>query len=163
MVGYQNYWVILQSSENSKRNRERNVNTLGGNMLGLLREVRNFILFRIHDCVVKRSLNWKYIFCFILLRQKFSVVSEQTTINHGFWIIIHISICAEIYSLYVMIDIFDILIVFIKSEKWRTIKRLCRDWYIYIYIYDVLCAIVLLTLYRLSIMFSIPILLSCVP
>ena len=29
---------------------------------------------------------------------------------------------AEIYFLYVMIDIFDILIVFINSEKWRTTK-----------------------------------------
>ncbi|KAM3750808.1 hypothetical protein ACB098_04G062000 [Castanea mollissima] len=32
------------SSENLKRNRERDVNTLGGNTLGLLREVRNFVL-----------------------------------------------------------------------------------------------------------------------
>ena len=46
-----------------------------------------------------------------------------------------ISYMSSIYFLYVMIDIFDILIVFINSEKWRTIKRLCGDWYIYIYIY----------------------------
>ena len=62
MVGHQNYSMILQSSENSKRNRERNVNTLGGNTLGLLREVRNFILFKIHSCVVQRSLNENIIF-----------------------------------------------------------------------------------------------------
>ena len=32
------------------------MNTLGGNTLELLRQVRNFVLFRIHDCVVQRSL-----------------------------------------------------------------------------------------------------------
>ena len=60
------------------------MNTLGGNTLGLLREVRNFVLFKIHGCVVQRSLNENMNFCFILLQQKFSVVSKQTTINHGF-------------------------------------------------------------------------------
>ena len=84
MVGHQNYWVILQFSENSKRNRERDMNTLGGNTLGLLREVPNFVLFRIYGCVVQQSLNENMIFRFILLPQKFSVVSEKTTINHGF-------------------------------------------------------------------------------
>ena len=54
--------MILQSSENSKRNRERDVNTLGGNTLGLLREVRTFVLFRIHGCVVQQSLNENIIF-----------------------------------------------------------------------------------------------------
>ena len=67
--------MILQSSENSKRNRERDMNTLGGNTLGLLREVRNFVLFKIHGCVVQRSLNENMNFCFILLPQKFRVVS----------------------------------------------------------------------------------------
>ena len=62
--------MILQSFENSKRNREKDENTLGGNTLGLLREVRNFILFRIHGYVVQRSLNENIIFCFILLSQK---------------------------------------------------------------------------------------------
>ena len=47
------------------------MNTLGGNTLGLLREVRNFVLFRIHGCMVQRSLNENIIFCFILLPQKF--------------------------------------------------------------------------------------------
>ena len=60
------------------------MNTLGGNTLGLLREVRNFVLFRIYGCVVQQSLNENMIFRFILLPQKFSVVLEQTTINHGF-------------------------------------------------------------------------------
>lgn len=77
--------MILQSSENSKRNRERDVNTLGGNTLGLLREVRNFVLFRIHGCVVQRSLKMKYdLFLFYIASAKLSVVSEQTTPNHGF-------------------------------------------------------------------------------
>ena len=111
MVGHQNYWVILQSSENPKRNKERDVNTTGGNTHGLLREVHNFVLFRIYGCVVQRSLKWKYKFCFILLPQKLSVVSEQSTLNHGFWIVIHISMCAEIYFLYIVIDICDMLIV----------------------------------------------------
>ena len=70
MVGHQNYLVILQTSGNSKRNRERDVNTLGGNTPGLLREVHNFVLFRIHGCVVQRSLNENMIFCFILFPQK---------------------------------------------------------------------------------------------
>ena len=76
--------MILQSSENSKRNREKDVNTLGGNTLGLLREICNFILFRIHGCIVQRSLNENIIFVLYCFRQKLSVVSEQTTINHGF-------------------------------------------------------------------------------
>ena len=63
--------MILQSSENSKRKRERDMNSLGGNTLRLLREVRNFVLFRIHDCVIQRYLNENIIFCFILLPQKF--------------------------------------------------------------------------------------------
>ena len=33
------------------------MNTLGGNTLGLLREVYNFVLFRIYGCVVQQSLN----------------------------------------------------------------------------------------------------------
>ena len=50
--------MILQSSENSKKkNKERDMNTLRGNIIGLLREVRNFVLFRIYDYVVQRSLN----------------------------------------------------------------------------------------------------------
>ena len=61
MVGHQNYCVLLQSSESS-RERERDVNTLGGNTLGLLREVCNFVLFRIHGCVIQRSLNENMIF-----------------------------------------------------------------------------------------------------
>ena len=76
--------MILQSSENSKRNREKDVNTLGGNTLGLLREICNFILFRIHGYIVQRSLNENIIFVLYCFRQKLSVVSEQTTINHGF-------------------------------------------------------------------------------
>ena len=49
------------------------MNTLGGNMLGLLREVRNFVLFRIHGCVGQRSLNENIIFCFKMPPQKFSL------------------------------------------------------------------------------------------
>ena len=76
--------MILQSSENPKRNKERDVNTTGGNTHGLLREVHNFVLFRHHDYVVQQSLNENINFCFILLPQKLSVVSEQSTLNHGF-------------------------------------------------------------------------------
>ena len=171
MVGHQNYSMILQSSENSKEI-ERDMNTLEDNTLGLLREVRNFILFRIHSCIVQWSLNKNIIFILYCFRKTFFSSIEQTTINHGFWIVIHISMCAEIYSLYVLIDMFDILIVFIKSEKWRTIKRLCRDWYIhdmlivwfrYVFRTLELKYTVLLTLYRLSITFSIPVLFSCAP
>ena len=76
--------MILQSSKNSKRNRERDVNTLGGNMLRLLREVCNFILFRIHGCVVQRSLNENIIFCFILLPQKFSLLMVGMVSSVGY-------------------------------------------------------------------------------
>ena len=62
--------MILQSFENSKTNGERDMNTLGGNALGLLREIHNFVLFRIHGYVVQRSLNENIIFCFIVLSQK---------------------------------------------------------------------------------------------
>ena len=63
--------MILQSSENSKANRGRDMNTLGGSTLGLLREVCNFVIFRIHGCVLQRSLNEDINFCFILLPQNF--------------------------------------------------------------------------------------------
>ena len=78
--------MILQCFENPKRNTQRDVNTLGGNTLRLLREVCNFVLFRNHGCVVQQSLNENINinFCFILLPQKLSVVPEQTTLNHGF-------------------------------------------------------------------------------
>ena len=75
MVGHQNYCVILQSSENSKEiERERDVNTLGGNTLGLLREVRNFILFRIYGCVVQRSLNENMIFVLYCFRKSYQLI-----------------------------------------------------------------------------------------
>ena len=108
--------MILQCFENPKRNTQRDVNTLGGNTLRLLREVCNFVLFRNHGCVVQRSLNENINinFCFILLPQKLLVVLEQTTLNHGFCIVICISMFAEIYFLYAMIDICDMLIVFIR-------------------------------------------------
>ena len=67
--------MILQSSENSERNRERDVNTLGGNTLGLLREVRNFILFRIHGCVVQQSLNENIIFVLYCYCKSFQIQS----------------------------------------------------------------------------------------
>ena len=73
MVSHQNYWVILQSSENPKRNRERerDMNTLGGNTLGLLREVYNFVLFRIYSCVVQQSLNENINFVLYCLRENY--------------------------------------------------------------------------------------------
>ena len=47
------------------------MNTLGGNTLGLLREICNFILFRIHGCVVQRSLNKNIIFVLYCFRKSF--------------------------------------------------------------------------------------------
>ena len=69
--------MILQSSENSKRNRERNVNTLGGNTLGLLREVSNFVLFRTHGCVVQRSLNENIILVYIASTKVFNGIGAN--------------------------------------------------------------------------------------
>ena len=53
-------------------------------MPGLLREVRNFVLFRTHDCVVQRPLMKKKIyiyiyifFFFILLPQKLLNVCKK--------------------------------------------------------------------------------------
>ena len=102
---------------------------------------------------------------YIASDKSFQWYQSKPQLIMDFELLFHISMCAEIYSLYVMIDIFDILIVFINSEKWRTIKD-CVVIDIYIYIYDVLivrfryvsrtlelCAIVLLLLHRLSIMF----------
>ena len=79
--------MILQSSENSKTNKGRDVNTLGGSTLGLLREIRNFVLFRIHGCALQRSLNEDINFCFILLPQKLSDDDDAySLLYHGrFW------------------------------------------------------------------------------
>ena len=94
MVSHQNYWVILQSSENPKRNRERerererDMNTLRGNTLGLLREVCNFILFRIHGCMVQQSLNENIIFVLYCFRKSFHFPDPggpySNTALHGF-------------------------------------------------------------------------------
>ena len=51
------------------------MNTLGGNVLGLLGEVHNFVLFRIHGCAVQRSLNKKYDFLFYIASAK--VISHE--------------------------------------------------------------------------------------
>ena len=45
------------------------MNTLGNNTFGLLREIRNFVLFIIYDCVVQWSLNENINFYFILLHK----------------------------------------------------------------------------------------------
>ena len=45
------------------KHKERDMNTLGGNTCGLLKEVHNFVLFIIHSCVVQQqSLNENIIF-----------------------------------------------------------------------------------------------------
>ena len=43
-------------------------------MLGLLREICNFILFKIHGCIVQQSLNFdrKYKFLFYIVNPKLS-------------------------------------------------------------------------------------------
>ena len=87
MVGHQNYCVILQSSENSKRNRERG-EYLGRQHAWVAKRGTQFVLFRIHGCVVQRSLNENMIFVLYCFRKSFSMVSEQITINHGFYIVI---------------------------------------------------------------------------
>ena len=74
--------MILQSSENPKRNRERNVNTLEGNTLELLREVRNFVLFKIHGCVVQRSLNENINFVLYYFRKDYQC--GQAVVS-GYW------------------------------------------------------------------------------
>ena len=75
--------MILQFSEYSKRNRERDVITLGGNTLGLLREVRNFVLFRIHGCVVQRSLNENIISVLYCFRNSFQADRRMNEFNGG--------------------------------------------------------------------------------
>ena len=42
------------------------MNTFEGNTFRLLRKVRNFVLFRIHDCVVQRFLNENIIIIIII-------------------------------------------------------------------------------------------------
>ena len=54
-----------------KRERERDVNTLRGNMLGLLKKIYNFILFKIYGYVVQQFLNVNINFYFILFPQNF--------------------------------------------------------------------------------------------
>ena len=75
--------MILQSFENPKRNRERDVNTFGGNTLGLLREVHNFVLFRIYGCVVQRSLNENINFVLYCFRKNYQSPDSQCQ-NHIF-------------------------------------------------------------------------------
>ena len=69
--------MILQSFENSKRNREKDENTLGGNTLGLLRVVSNFVLFKTHGCVVQRSLNENIILFYIASTKIFNGIGAN--------------------------------------------------------------------------------------
>ena len=55
------------------------MNTLEGNTLGLLREVHNFILFRIYDCVVQPSLNENIIFVLYCFRKSFHIFHSLIT------------------------------------------------------------------------------------
>ena len=66
------YCSLLKTQKEIER--ERDVNTLGGNMLGLLREVCNFILFSIHGCLVQWSLNENTIFVLYCFRTSFHLV-----------------------------------------------------------------------------------------
>ena len=106
--------MILQSSENSERNRERDVNTLRGNTLGLLRKIHNFILFRIYNCVVQLFLDENIFFVLYYFCKSFQWYQSKPQLIMDFELLFNISMSAEIYFLYVMIDIFDILIVFIN-------------------------------------------------
>ena len=53
------------------------MNTFEGNTFRLLRKVRNFVLFRIHDCVVQRFLNEIIIIIIII----FYIASAKTIRN----------------------------------------------------------------------------------
>ena len=53
------------------------MNTFKGNTFRLLRKVRNFVLFRIHDCVVQRFLNEIIIIIIII----FYIASAKTIRN----------------------------------------------------------------------------------
>ena len=53
------------------------MNTFEGNTFRLLRKVRNFVLFRIHDCVVQRFLNENIIIIII-----FYIASAKTIRNN---------------------------------------------------------------------------------
>ena len=124
MVGHQNYWVILQFFENSKRNRERDVNTLGGNTLGLLREVCNFILFKIHSFVVQRSLNENIIFvlyCFRKSLQWYQSKPQLIMDSESLFI----SVCVLRFISYMWyVNCFIYLFGEVENNK-----NLCRDWY----------------------------------
>ena len=52
------------------------MNTFEGNTFRLLRKVRNFVLFRFHDCVVQRFLNENIIIIII-----FYIASAKTIRN----------------------------------------------------------------------------------
>ena len=54
------------------------MNTFEGNTFRLLRNVRNFVLFRIHDCVVQRFLNEIIIIIIIII---FYIASAKTIRN----------------------------------------------------------------------------------
>ena len=127
MVGHQNYWVILQSSENSKRNRERDVNTLGDSTLGLLREVCNFILFRIHGCVVQRSLNENIIFVLYCFRKSLEWYQREPQLVMDSESLF-ISVCVLRFISYMWyVNCFIYLFGEVENNK-----NLCRDWYILI-------------------------------
>ena len=49
-------------------------------MLGLLREVRNFVLYRIHGCVVQQSLNENMIFVLYCFRKSFQAPYQRSRI-----------------------------------------------------------------------------------
>ena len=65
------YCSLLKTQKETERERERDMNTLGGNTLGLLREVYNFVLFRIYGCVVQQSLNENINFVLYCLRENY--------------------------------------------------------------------------------------------
>ena len=72
-------------------------------MLGLLREVRNFVLFKIHCYVVQRTLNKNINFYFILLSQIYIYIYiyiyQAQTINESLAIQITPIIFAIIFHL----------------------------------------------------------------
>ena len=74
---------------------------------------------------------WIYKILFYIDFVNLSVVSELTTINHGFWTAIHISMCAEIYFLYAVIDIYLICWLFLFGEVEEKKNSAVIDWYMW--------------------------------
>ena len=116
------YCSLLKTQKETER--KRDMNTLGGNTLGLLREVRNFILFKIHSCVVQQSLNENIIFvlyCFRKSLQWYQSKPQLIMDSESLFI----SVCVLRFISYMWyVNCFIYLFGEVENNK-----NLCRDWY----------------------------------